>query len=119
MTRGDGGVVTTTDRLTLRTFREDDLPLYAAVNADPEVVEFLDILDPVKVDMEQRLAAGVFVHQHEGGAIHLARTGESAPDALCQAGLARAEFAAQQDDIAFAKLFAQPLAYCARIFFAR
>jgi RimJ/RimL family protein N-acetyltransferase len=27
--------------LALRTFREDDLPRYAALNADPEVVEFL------------------------------------------------------------------------------
>ena len=41
MNRWSGEVVTTTDRLTLRTFREDDLPLYAALNADPEVVEFL------------------------------------------------------------------------------
>lgn len=41
MTRWDGDVVATTDRLTLRTFREDDLPLYAALNVDPEVVEFL------------------------------------------------------------------------------
>ena len=28
-------------RLTLRTFRRDDLPLYAALNADPEVVRYL------------------------------------------------------------------------------
>lgn len=41
MTRWEGAVVTTTDRLTLRTFREDDLPLYAGLNADPEVVAFL------------------------------------------------------------------------------
>jgi RimJ/RimL family protein N-acetyltransferase len=41
MTEWDGTVVTTTDRLTLRTFREDDLPLYAALNVDPEVVEYL------------------------------------------------------------------------------
>lgn len=41
MTQWDGTVVTTTDRLTLRTFREDDLPLYAALNVDPAVVEYL------------------------------------------------------------------------------
>ena len=41
MTRWGGEVVTTTERLTLRTYREEDLPLYAALNADPEVVEFL------------------------------------------------------------------------------
>jgi RimJ/RimL family protein N-acetyltransferase len=37
----EGVVVLTTDRLILRTFRTDDLPLYAAMNADPEVAEFL------------------------------------------------------------------------------
>ena len=31
----------TTERLTLRTFRPDDLPLYAALNADPEVYRWL------------------------------------------------------------------------------
>jgi RimJ/RimL family protein N-acetyltransferase len=41
VTRGDGEVVTTTERLTLRTFREDDLPAYAALNADPEVMAHL------------------------------------------------------------------------------
>ena len=33
----DGTVVMTTPRLVLRTFRESDLPAYAALNADPEV----------------------------------------------------------------------------------
>jgi RimJ/RimL family protein N-acetyltransferase len=41
MVEWDGTVVLTTSRLRLRTFRRDDLPLYAAMNADPEVVEFL------------------------------------------------------------------------------
>ena len=36
-----GTVVLTTPRLRLRTFRPDDLPLYAALNSDPEVVRFL------------------------------------------------------------------------------
>ncbi|HYN71673.1 MAG TPA: LuxR C-terminal-related transcriptional regulator [Nakamurella sp.] len=36
-----GTVVATTPRLVLRTFREDDLPVYAALNADPAVVRFL------------------------------------------------------------------------------
>ena len=55
MTRWDGGVVSTTDRLTLRTFREDDLPLYAALNADPEVVEFLG--GPLSREGSDRIAA--------------------------------------------------------------
>ena len=37
----DGTVVLTTPRLLLRTFRREDLPLYAALNADPEVVRYL------------------------------------------------------------------------------
>ena len=36
-----GTTVTTTPRPVLRTFREDDLPLYAALNADPKVVRHL------------------------------------------------------------------------------
>lgn len=41
MLRWDGTVVRTTPRLVLRTFREDDLPTYAALNADPEVARWL------------------------------------------------------------------------------
>ena len=37
----DGTVVLITPRLFLRTFRRQDLPLYAALNADPEVVRYL------------------------------------------------------------------------------
>jgi len=37
----DGTTLLTTARLTLRTFRRDDLPLYAALNADPEVAQYL------------------------------------------------------------------------------
>ncbi len=37
----DGTVVVTTPRLLLRTFRRDDLPHYAALNAHPEVVRYL------------------------------------------------------------------------------
>jgi len=41
MVEWDGTVVLTTPRLLLRTFRSDDLPLYAALNADPEVARWL------------------------------------------------------------------------------
>ena len=41
MVEWDGTVVLTTPRLLLRTFRRDDLPLYAALNADPEVARWL------------------------------------------------------------------------------
>lgn len=55
MTRWDGSVVATTERLTLRTFLEDDLPLYAALNADPEVVGFLG--GPLSREGSDRIAA--------------------------------------------------------------
>lgn len=41
MTDWAGTVVLRTSRLLLRTFRPDDLPHYAALNADPEVVRYL------------------------------------------------------------------------------
>lgn len=41
MVAWDGTVVLRTERLVLRTFRQDDLPLYAALNTDPEVVRYL------------------------------------------------------------------------------
>jgi RimJ/RimL family protein N-acetyltransferase len=36
-----GTPILTTERLLLRTFRRDDLPAYAALNADPEVARYL------------------------------------------------------------------------------
>jgi len=36
-----GTPIVTTSRLLLRTFRQPDLPLYAALNADPEVARYL------------------------------------------------------------------------------
>lgn len=41
MVEWNGTVILTTPRLSLRTFRRDDLPLYAALNADPEVTRYL------------------------------------------------------------------------------
>ena len=41
MVEWNGTVISTTPRLILRTFREDDLPRYAALNAHPEVVRWL------------------------------------------------------------------------------
>jgi RimJ/RimL family protein N-acetyltransferase len=41
MVAWDGTVVLTTPRLLLRTFRREDLPAYAALNAHPEVVRYL------------------------------------------------------------------------------
>jgi len=41
MVEWSGTLISTTPRLILRTFREDDLPVYAALNAHPEVVRWL------------------------------------------------------------------------------
>ena len=41
MASWDGRTLLTTARLTLRTFRRDDLPLYAELNRDPEVYRWL------------------------------------------------------------------------------
>ncbi len=41
MTEWDGATILTTPRLLLRTFRREDLPLYAALNAHPEVARYL------------------------------------------------------------------------------
>ena len=41
MAEWNGTQVLTTTRLVLRTFRRDDLPAYAALNRDPEVMRYL------------------------------------------------------------------------------
>ena len=41
MVEWNGTVILTTPRLVLRTFRRDDLPHYAALNAHPEVFRYL------------------------------------------------------------------------------
>ncbi|HEV7653827.1 MAG TPA: GNAT family N-acetyltransferase [Mycobacteriales bacterium] len=41
MVRWDGEEIMRTERLRLRTYRAGDLPLYAALNADPQVAEML------------------------------------------------------------------------------
>lgn len=41
MVEWNGETILKTPRLRLRTFRQDDLPRYAALNADPEVTRYL------------------------------------------------------------------------------
>ncbi len=65
MVAWDGTEVLTTSRLRLRTFRPDDLPLYAALNADPEVTEFLG--GPVSRDESDSIAEyAQGLHAREG-----------------------------------------------------
>lgn len=65
MVRWDGEVVLTTPRLLLRTWCEDDLPAYAAMNADPEVVEYLG--GPLTREGSDEIAAWAnHLHETEG-----------------------------------------------------
>ncbi len=74
VTRWDGTTALTTERLVLRTFREDDLPEYAAMNADPVVVEFLG--GPVDRTESDAIAAWANdLHEREGiGLLAVERT---------------------------------------------
>jgi RimJ/RimL family protein N-acetyltransferase len=66
MVEWNGTVVLKTPRLLLRTFRRDDLPLYAALNADPEVVRYLGG-EPLTREHSDEIAEWANeVHQEEG-----------------------------------------------------
>jgi RimJ/RimL family protein N-acetyltransferase len=61
-----GQVVLTTPRLLLRTFRLDDLPHYAALNADPEVVRYLGG-EPLTREHSDDIAAWAQRHHEKDG----------------------------------------------------
>jgi RimJ/RimL family protein N-acetyltransferase len=65
MTRWEGTVVCTTDRLVLRTFRLDDLPHYAALNAHPEVVRYLGGEPIAREDSDEIAAWANDVYERE------------------------------------------------------
>ena len=83
MVEWSGTVVITTPRLHLRTFRRDDLPRYAALNADPEVVEFLGgALTPAYSD--EIAAWANEVHEREGiGLLAVERRDDGAFLGMC------------------------------------
>ncbi len=84
MTEWNGTVVITTPRLLLRTFREDDLPGYAALNADPAVVEFLGG-EPLTREYSDEIAAWANgVHDAEGiGLLAVERRDDGAFLGMC------------------------------------
>ena len=62
----NGTLVLTTPRLLLRTFRRDDLPHYAALNADPKVVRYLGG-EPLSRQYSEEIAAWANeLHADEG-----------------------------------------------------
>jgi RimJ/RimL family protein N-acetyltransferase len=83
VTLWDGTLVTTTERLTLRTFRADDLPLYAALNVDPEVVEYLG--GPLtRVDSDDIAAYANDLHASDGiGLLAVERTADGEFLGMC------------------------------------
>ena len=65
-TRWDGTVVLTTPRLLLRTWRLDDLPHYAALNSDLEVMRFLGGVALTRADSDDTAAWAQDLHAREG-----------------------------------------------------
>lgn len=78
-----GATALTTPRLTLRCFREDDLPAYAALNVDPEVVEFLG--GPVTAEYTREIAEWANgLHEREQiGLLAVERTADGAFMGMC------------------------------------
>jgi RimJ/RimL family protein N-acetyltransferase len=79
----DGAVILTTPRLSLRTFRGEDLPLYAALNADPEVALYLG--GPLTREHSDDIAAWAnHCYQEEGiGLLAVERRGDGAFLGMC------------------------------------
>jgi RimJ/RimL family protein N-acetyltransferase len=84
MVEWDGTIVLSTERLLLRTFLLDDLPFYAALNADPEVVRYLGG-EPLTREHSDDIAAWANeVHAEEGiGLITVARREDGAFLGMC------------------------------------
>jgi RimJ/RimL family protein N-acetyltransferase len=64
--RWDGTPVLLTPRLVLRTFRRDDLPAYAALNADPRVYRYLDGVPMPAKESEELAGWANECHETEG-----------------------------------------------------
>jgi RimJ/RimL family protein N-acetyltransferase len=84
MVEWNGTAVLETPRLLLRTFRVDDLPLYAALNADPEVVQYLGG-EPLTREHSDDIAAWAQeVHAAEGiGLLAVERRADGAFLGMC------------------------------------
>ncbi len=84
MTEWDGTVILTTPRLLLRTFRRDDLPHYAALNADPEVVRYLGGVPLTREHSDEIAEWAQQVHAEEGlGLLAVERRQEGAFLGMC------------------------------------
>jgi len=84
MVEWDGVLVLQTARLLLRTFRLDDLPLYAALNADPEVVRYLGGVPLAREHSDDIAAWAQECHATEGiGLVAVERREDGAFIGMC------------------------------------
>lgn len=84
MNRTDGSPVLETDRLILRPFQERDLALYAEINADPAVVEFLGGAPLSREESdEQAIGANLCFAERRFGKIAVERRGDGALLGMC------------------------------------
>jgi RimJ/RimL family protein N-acetyltransferase len=83
MVEWTGEHILTTARLVLRTFRADDLPLYAAMNSDPQVVEYLG--GPLSDEQSTAIARWAQqLHAREGiGLLAVERASDGAFIGMC------------------------------------
>jgi RimJ/RimL family protein N-acetyltransferase len=83
MVEWTGELILTTARLELRTFRADDLPLYAAMNSDPQVVEYLG--GPLSDEQSTAIARWAQqLHAREGiGLLAVERASDGAFIGMC------------------------------------
>ena len=77
---------------------------------EPEVVELLQVVEPVDVDVHQRQWCVVLAHDGERRAHHRFGDAERDRDALRQHRLAGAELAVEHDDVARTQQRPEPLA---------
>ena len=68
-----GETVTTTERLILRAFRRDDLPLYEALGQDPVVMQYLGGLWTPQKTLEAALGANRSLIEHRYGFLAVER----------------------------------------------
>jgi len=84
MVEWDGVLVLQTARLLLRTFRLDDLPHYAALNADPEVVRYLGGVPLTREHSDDIAAWAQECHATEGiGLLAVERRADGAFLGMC------------------------------------
>jgi hypothetical protein len=88
----------------------DDEDAALRIVPKPEVVELFDVLHAIEVDVVESLPAVVLIHEDEGGTVDRPGAAEAPANALREAGLAGAEVAAEEEDIALAQGLSETLA---------